>query len=340
MWATEGTDGVGRRGDKTPGTCSNCVPVLKVVVALLVAAGLACAAAPASTPTRTVPLGVRVAGITVGGLSAEPARLKIETVFNRWLRIVYDGKTNWVDPASAGAKVDVDAAVTSALAATPGSRIAVPVAYSREKAAKIVAALARRYDRRAVDSRVTGANASGPVYSPAHAGLAVDTKTMRVAVGQLLRASTRAPLHLLTSPVPPKRTPVNFGLVIVITRGTTSLRLYNGRRLVRTFRVATGQSIYPTPAGMWRIVDKQRNPWWYPPTYDEWAKGLKPVPPGPSNPLGTRWMGLNAPGVGIHGTDAPASIGYSASHGCVRMQVPEAEWLFEHVSVGTPVIIL
>jgi lipoprotein-anchoring transpeptidase ErfK/SrfK len=125
-----------------------------------------------------------------------------------------------------------------------------------------------------------------------------------------------------------------------VDRGTNTLRLYNGPKLVRTFRVATGQSIYPTPAGIWHIVDKQRDPWWYPPTYDEWAKGLKPVPPGPSNPLGTRWMGLNAPGVGIHGTDAPASIGYSASHGCVRMQVPEAEWLFEHVRVGTTVVIL
>ena len=58
-------------------------------------------------------------------------------------------------------------------------------------------------------------------------------------------------------------------------------------------------------------MDKQRNPWWYPPTTSAWAKGLKPVPPGPSNPLGTRWMGLDAAGVGIHGTTAPTSIGYS-----------------------------
>jgi Uncharacterized protein conserved in bacteria len=78
-------------------------------------------------------------------------------------------------------------------------------------------------------------------------------------------------------------------------------------------------------------MNKQRDPWWYPPTYDDWAKGLKPVPPGPSNPLGTRWMGLNAPGVGIH---------YSLSHGCVRMHVPDAEWLFERVHVGTPVVIV
>jgi lipoprotein-anchoring transpeptidase ErfK/SrfK len=163
---------------------------------------------------------------------------------------------------------------------------------------------------------------------------------MRTALAQVLRDGTRAPLTLLTHPVAPKRTAASFGPVIVITRGVNTLRLFRGTRLVRTFRVATGQAIYPTPSGLWRIVDKQLNPWWYPPTTSEWARGLKPVPPGPSNPLGTRWMGLNAPGVGIHGTDAPASIGYSASHGCIRMQVPEAEWLFQHVQIGTPVVIL
>jgi lipoprotein-anchoring transpeptidase ErfK/SrfK len=117
------------------------------------------------------------------------------------------------------------------------------------------------------------------------------------------------------------------------------LKLYDGRRLVRTFHVATGQPAYPTPGGLWHIVDMQRNPWWRPPN-SAWAQGLKPVPPGPGNPLGTRWMGLDAAGVGIHGTDAPASIGYSLSHGCIRMQIPDAEWLFEHVTVGTPVVIL
>jgi lipoprotein-anchoring transpeptidase ErfK/SrfK len=63
------------------------------------------------------------------------------------------------------------------------------------------------------------------------------------------------------------------------------------------------------------------------------------VPPGPGNPLGTRWMGISAPAVGIHGTPNAASIGYSASHGCVRMRIPDAEWLFQHVAVGTPVLI-
>ncbi|HEY6961970.1 MAG TPA: L,D-transpeptidase [Gaiellaceae bacterium] len=314
--------------------------MLRTIAALLAAAAVACAAAPASTPTRVIPQGVSVAGVAVGGLTAEPARAKIEASFARPIRVVYRGKTTAVDPKRAGARVDVNAAVASALAATAHSKIAVPVRYSAARAANIVAAIAKNVDRAPVDAAVVGATTSGPEFSAAHAGIAVDAKTMQKAIGDLLRDGSRPPLQLLTNSVPPKTTVANFGPVIVVSRAANTLWLYDGERLVRSFRVATGQAIYPTPAGLWRIMVMQRDPWWYPPTYDTWAKGLKPVPPGPDNPLGTRWMGLSAPGVGIHGTDAPTSIGYSASHGCIRMQVPDAEWLFEHVHVGTPVVIL
>jgi lipoprotein-anchoring transpeptidase ErfK/SrfK len=318
----------------------NFAPVLRTLVALVCCAGLACAAAPASTPSRTIPADVTVSGIQVGGLTAEPARRRVEDAFSRPLRIETPDGVTRVAPARAGSKFDVNAAITSALGATAHSEIAVPVRYSRTLTARIVHALADRYDRAPVGAKVIGANASGPIFTPAKVGRAVDTRATAVAIGRLLADGTRPPLRLLMRPVAPKRTVADFGPVIVVTRGANTLRLFDGAKLVRTFPVATGQAIYPTPAGLWHIMDMQRNPWWYPPTYDAWAKGLKPVPPGPSNPLGTRWMGLDAPGVGIHGTDAPTSIGYSASHGCIRMQVPDAEWLFEHVHVGTPVVIL
>jgi lipoprotein-anchoring transpeptidase ErfK/SrfK len=283
---------------------------------------------------------VTVAGVRVGGLTSEPARARIEAAFSRPLAVVYHGATTTIDPAKAGATVDVDAAVTSALAATPRSAIAVPVRYSRAKVQKIVAALAKRYDRAPIDAAVTGAPNGVPSFSAAKPGVALDTRRLSAEIGRLLRDGNRTPVRLPTKQVAPAKTAASFGPVIVVTRGANTLQLYDGTRLVRTFPVATGQSIYPTPAGIWHIMDKQRDPWWYPPTYDSWAKGLKPVPPGPSNPLGTRWMGLDAPGVGIHGTDEPTSIGYSASHGCIRMQVPDAEWLFDHVDVGTTVYIV
>ena len=305
--------------------------MIRAIVALLVAAGLACAAAPASQRARTIAPGIQVAGVPVGGLLAVPARERLATRISAPLTI----GTTTVTPRALGANLDLNAAVSAALAATPGSRIALPVRAAPAKLNAFVATLARKFDRAPVPALVIGATDTAPEFAPPKPGVAVDTQAMRAALTRAL--ATHAPVKLITHPVTAK--PMT-GAVIVVNRAENTLRLFHGTKLVRVFPVATGQSIYPTPAGVWRIEEKQLNPWWYPPTYDAWAKGLKPVPPGPGNPLGTRWMGLNAPGVGIHGTDAPGSIGYSASHGCIRMQVPDAEWLFPHVVVGTPVVIL
>jgi L,D-transpeptidase catalytic domain/Putative peptidoglycan binding domain len=114
---------------------------------------------------------------------------------------------------------------------------------------------------------------------------------------------------------------------------------YDEGKLVKTYGVAVGQPRYPTPTGHYRIISKVYHPTWSPPP-SPWASGLEPVPPGPDNPLGTRWMGLSAPHVGIHGTPSDWSIGTAASHGCIRMHIPEAEQLFELVYVGTPVDIV
>jgi len=139
--------------------------------------------------------------------------------------------------------------------------------------------------------------------------------------------------------VRPAVTRANFGPVIVIHRNSHRLYLYRGVRLVRALTVSTGRRISPTPLGRFRIVTKARRPWWYPPA-SAWANRAQPIPPGPGNPLGTRWMGISAPEVGIHGTPDAASVGYSRSHGCVRMYRREAEWLFRRVRIGTPVIIV
>ena len=314
--------------------------MLRSLAAIVAAAGLACTAAPAAERTHTIEPGVAIAGLHVGLLSAEPARARVDAAVSRPLTVRAGTRDVSIDPAALDAKVQVDAAVSSALTATAGSRIALPVTYSRAKAAALVGRLAARFDRAPVDAQVIGATPSGPEFSAAKPGRAVDRAATAARLGELLLDGTRKPLRLITHTTQARRTAAHFGPVIVVTRGVNTLRLYDGKKLVRTFPVATGQAIYPTPGGIWHIVVKQLDPWWYPPTYDSWAKGLKPVPPGPSNPLGTRWMGLDAAGVGIHGTDAPTSIGYSASHGCIRMNVPDAEWLFEHVRVGTPVVIL
>jgi lipoprotein-anchoring transpeptidase ErfK/SrfK len=313
--------------------------ILRSAVTVVFAAGLACTTAPAATQTPAIGHGITVLGVPVGGLTSEPARQRIEAAFSRPVTVLHGRERLTVTPKRLGAGAAVDAAVSSALSATPRSTIALPVSVSKRSIASYVGWLARRYDRAPENARLIGASSAGPVIVEGKAGLAVERRTMQRALEQVLTSGTRQPLQVLTRPVEPKVTRATFGQVIVITRGANSLKLFDSTRLVRAFGVATGQARYPTPSGIFSVVDKQRNPWWRPPD-SEWAKGLKPVPPGPGNPLGTRWMGLTAPGVGIHGTPDDASIGYSASHGCIRMHVPDAEWLFDHVEYNTPVVIL
>ena len=125
---------------------------------------------------------------------------------------------------------------------------------------------------------------------------------------------------------------------IVIDIGDLHLYLYRDGKLIKSYSVATGQAAYPTPTGSFVVTSMQMNPTWLPPNSD-WAKDAKPIPPGVDNPLGTRWIGTSAPGVGIHGTPDDSSIGSYASHGCIRMHIWEVEELYDYVVIGMPVII-
>jgi lipoprotein-anchoring transpeptidase ErfK/SrfK len=125
---------------------------------------------------------------------------------------------------------------------------------------------------------------------------------------------------------------------ITVDISTRTLVLERNGKKVKTYRVAVGTAEYPTPTGTYRIVTKQKNPTWNPPD-SPWAEGLGPIPPGAGNPLGTRWIGTSAPAIGIHGTPADYSIGTAASHGCLRMHMPDVEELYEQVAVGMPVEI-
>jgi len=125
---------------------------------------------------------------------------------------------------------------------------------------------------------------------------------------------------------------------IVVNLSQRRLRLIRDGRVWRTYPIAVGAAAYPTPTGDYEINDKQVDPAWYPPD-SPWAAELSTIPPGPGNPLGTRWIGTTAPAIGIHGTYASSSIGTAASHGCMRMHIPDVEELFDQVATGMSVSI-
>ncbi|MEO7197876.1 MAG: L,D-transpeptidase, partial [Solirubrobacterales bacterium] len=126
---------------------------------------------------------------------------------------------------------------------------------------------------------------------------------------------------------------------IVVDRANFTLTLYTNLKEEASYTVAIGAVGYDTPTGLYNIESKQVDPIWNVPDSD-WAGSLagKTIPPGPENPLKARWMGFYN-GAGIHGTSDIASLGSAASHGCVRMDVPDVVDLFDRVDIGTPVYI-
>ena len=296
-----------------------------------------------TTPTTprpaTIPAGVTVGGqVLVGGLSPVEATAELKAFFARPVTLRLGTATLRATPRQLGAAAYVGDAVKRARIVQPGANVPLKVAAPLPRIERYVRTLARRFDRAAVDSELSLRNAR-PFVTKERAGRRLRQAAAVRDIFRNLKTHSREPVVLRTDAVKPQVTRASIGDVIVIRRGANRLSLYDGMKLRRTFEVATGLPQYPTPLGNFRIVVKWRNPWWYPPQSD-WAKDAKPIPPGPGNPLGTRWMGLSAPLIGIHGTPDAASIGYSASHGCIRMRVPEAEWLFEQVEIGTPVYIV
>jgi lipoprotein-anchoring transpeptidase ErfK/SrfK len=308
----------------------------RIGISLLVALALGGVVAPASMQYPAIAPGVRIGPVDVGGLTAEPARAAAANALAKPVRVRVGDRTWTIEPATLGARADVAGAVTRALQARPGSTVPMSVRTRTSAVQELVTKISHSVDRKPRDAKLVGF-AKRPLIAPERNGIALRRDAAAAAIRSALAAG-RTDVALPTREVAPARTRANFGPLVVVQRFANTLRLYDGRKLVRTFGVATGQSIYPTPSGLFEVVDKQLNPWWYPPN-SAWAAGEKPVPPGPGNPLGTRWMGIDSPGVGIHGTPNDASIGYSASHGCIRMHIPDAEWLFQHVAVGTPVLI-
>jgi lipoprotein-anchoring transpeptidase ErfK/SrfK len=313
--------------------------VKRLLLLVLVVAVASGAAAPSAQRGGVVPSGIVVGGLPIGGLPVEKARSAISWSYNRPLRFVFYG-THWnMSPSELGASVDVDRTLERALQARPGQRVGVYASIDHDRVAAYARVLARRLSVDPVNATATLTSALTPVLHSGKPGLQVRLPETRQRIESALSLARRTPVRPASKTVAPLISRSHFGPVVVVQRGTNTMRVFDGVRPWRTFKVATGQAIYPTPLGSWHVVDMQRNPWWIPPD-SPWAKGLKPIPPGPGNPLGTRWMGLDAAGVGMHGTPDAASIGYSASHGCIRMYVPDAEWLFDHVHIGTPVFVV
>jgi lipoprotein-anchoring transpeptidase ErfK/SrfK len=271
-------------------------------------------------------------------MTEERARTVVQAAFERPIPFTFKTRRWAARPSVFRASARVNLAVREALAASPGQAITLLVRHDRARVRSYVDGLDRRFAREPRDTRLLLRNLR-PYLTRARFGRDVRNRAMRIRITRALVRTERTKIRLAVRALRPRVTRSSSVPIVVIRRGSRKLYLYRRMSFVRRFSIAVGMPRYPTPTGRFSVVNKIRHPTWNPPDSD-WAAGLGPVPPGPSNPLGTRWIGLSAPGIGIHGTPQPWTIGTAASHGCIRMYIRQVEWLFERVSIGTTVFIV
>lgn len=312
----------------------------------------------AASSVRILP-GVRIAGLDVSGMTRSQAVRELTALaagtLEAPLTVTAGGHTWTVTPAAIGMRADVEGAVDRAFALAEELTLVGRI-YHRlaDRPVRAEIDLAFPIDEDAIRRFVAQARAEVAV-PPVNARIALAgdelvvrhaktgvTLKGRAAVERIRQAleqrasSVEVPLRTLE----PEVTAAELGKTIVVDLSENVLRLYDGLKVVKEYRVATAAPGYVTPVGTWRVIDKRENPTWYNPALDSWGADLPPViAPGPDNPLGTRALYLNAPGIRIHGTSNGASIGTYASHGCIRMYISDSEELYPLVPIGTRVII-
>jgi lipoprotein-anchoring transpeptidase ErfK/SrfK len=309
--------------------------------------------------------GVTVNGIDVGGLKPAQARAKLShsllQPLSRPVSVRYKGRRFTLTAEQASVAVDIDGSVDRAMnVSTDGNvftrtwrevrgreldaQVEAKIDYSEDAVRRIVARVERRLEVEARDAAIDLEHGKVDP-TPSRDGLDVRAARLRKDIrAELVDMGDTRIARVKTKVVEPKVTTdelaEKYPAVIIINRGAFQLSFYKNLKLVKTYGIAVGQVGLETPAGLYNVQNKAVNPAWHVPNSD-WAGSLagQVIPGGTAqNPLKARWMGIYN-GAGIHGTDATGSIGTAASHGCIRMLIPDVVELYDQVPVGAPVYI-
>ena len=341
------------------------VLVAVAVTVSLVGAGVGALYALDSSRDDEIAHGITVAGVEVGGMNPREARgvleRRIVSRLDRTLTAKYRNRRFVLPARTTDVRVDLDAMVREALEKSRDGNfvgrairdvferevdadVSLRVSYSRASVKRFVGRIVRAIERRPREAKV--------VPSPTGLRTTASRNGVRVAERKLTRAIARRVVSLdgrnvvrvPAAAVEPKVTTGEladkYRYFITISKAQKQLRLFHRLKLVKTYRIAVGQAGYETPVGLYRIFSKAENPAWKAPDAP-WAGDLagKIIPPdSPDNPIEARWMEFHD-GAGIHGTAAIDSIGTAASHGCIRMTVPDVVELYDRVPVQTPIYI-
>ena len=306
--------------------------------------------------------GVTVAGVDVGGMEAGEARSVIQRevggALQRQIEVSSGKKHFELSPREVGLEAETDAMVDGAVEASregnivgrvvrdltggeEDARLSARVSYDKPAVERFVKKVERRVNQPARDAKL---NFPALTRVKEQEGVKVQSGSFERRVVQALTVpgidQVKVPVQVTRPKVTRAELAAKYPTLVVVERGAFKLTLYKNLRRVRSYPIAVGQVGLETPAGMYKIQNKAINPAWHVPT-SGWAGSLAgTVVPGgtPQNPLKARWMGIYD-GAGIHGTDQIGSLGTAASHGCIRMAIPDVIELYDKVPTGAPTYI-
>jgi lipoprotein-anchoring transpeptidase ErfK/SrfK len=337
--------------------------ILVAVFVFLLIAGAVSVYAYDSSREDLIAEGVTVAGVDVGGMSAARARDNVRREVQAPLEqpiVVTSGKSRFTLSAKdAGSRADVGGMVDEAIAASrdgnaltrswrdltggeEDARVPARISYSEAAVDRLVARVEKSLNRPAQDAKVEFPSLARVQEQE---GVEVKSASLRRRVQQALAVpgvdrTLDVPVETVKPKVTRDQLAEKYPLVLVAERGSFKLKVYRRLQLNKAYTVAFGAVGFDTPAGLYHIQNKAVNPAWSVPK-KEWAGSLAgTVVPGgtPQNPLKARWLGIYN-GAGIHGTDQTGSLGSAASHGCIRMAIPDVIELYDQVPVGAPIYI-
>lgn len=337
--------------------------VLAIALAVLVVGAVGVYAYD-KTRDDIIAKGVTAGGVDLSGMQPNEARATLRRELAAPLRkpvvVKYAGHRYKLSPRKAKVRVNTEDMVQQALdvsrdgnlitrtarAITGGSvhkNIKVEVSYSGRAVALFTRHIQKNIDEEPVDATIS-IGSGGVQKVDSKNGRALDVEGLKNDVsGELVEPTADhkvdAPVEHIKAKVSTAELAKKYPSVIIVNRGGFQLTLYKNLKVAKTYSIAVGQQGLETPAGQYNIQDKQINPSWHVPN-SAWAGDLagKVIPPGPADPIKARWMGI-AGGAGIHGTEDVGSLGSAASHGCIRMAIPDVIDLFDQVNVGDPVFI-
>jgi lipoprotein-anchoring transpeptidase ErfK/SrfK len=307
---------------------------------------------PATPDSRVIAAGISAGGIELGGLTVAAAEQKLTAaltaVLARQAVVGVAGQVFRFSPSAA--KLTLNAHTTAvrayyAGAKAAGAAVSVPLAIEQHRAAieSFVASIGHRVDVPARNASIQITLTRLQVHRSA-TGHAINEAALVNQLQAMIDSPTaERVLHVKLTITHPalnaNQIERQYATVITVDRKNFKLRLFKNLRVAVEYGVAVGRSGLETPTGIYHVLEREVNPPWHVPN-SSWAGSLAgtTVPPGPSDPIVARWMGLGG-GIGIHGTDEPFSIGSAASHGCIRMRPADVIALYPRVPLGTTVYI-